>query len=551
MNSRISAPVDRLSAAAEGRVCLPSLSRLPVALLWLLVIAGFAARLAPLFDYKDHLFWNRMTEDGYLMQTVARNMALGLGMSTAEGTIPTNGVQPLATFLFAGLHFLAGGSKALGIAYGTAVFSALAGASAWFLSRLAHGVLKDLPAAGGLSVMAAAIWFASPFVIAHSMNGLETGLYYLAIIVTLCYYFSLDLRAAATMRISQRVALGLLLGLAFLARNDAVFFIAALLTAHAMIGGASSGGGFGHRAGDSIVAAVVSLIVAAPWLIHNKVLFGSIVPMSGAAESHGVHLGANLMMIPANLLQAELLYVPIRKSVESSWWVATICSVVLTGLAWLAWTMLGRRSLEGRRFCLLTLLFALCVSAYYGVFFGAPWFVSRYLSALSPMLAVLSVVSIYLFVAARIGPPRRLALLGSFAVTLLLLITVVRMVSQFVKAQSDGHRQVVEWVQRNVDDRQWVGAVQTGTLGYFHDRTINLDGKVNPRALRELKEKGDVRRYVLEETPINYIVDWSGIAGWVSPGSEPRFKEAFEVVVNDKAANIAVIRRIVPIDSAR
>ena len=52
-----------------------------------------------------------MSEDGYLMQTVARNMAIGLGMSTAEGTIPTNGVQPLATFAYAGLHALAGGSN--------------------------------------------------------------------------------------------------------------------------------------------------------------------------------------------------------------------------------------------------------------------------------------------------------------------------------------------------------------------------------------------------------------------------------------------------------
>jgi hypothetical protein len=67
------------------------------------------ARLSPLFDPAGRLFWQFMSEDGYLMQTVARNMAIGLGMSTADGTMPTNGVQPLATFLFAALHALAGG----------------------------------------------------------------------------------------------------------------------------------------------------------------------------------------------------------------------------------------------------------------------------------------------------------------------------------------------------------------------------------------------------------------------------------------------------------
>ena len=40
------------------------------------------------------------TEDGYLMLTIARNMALGNGMSTADGELPTNGTQPLATTIW-------------------------------------------------------------------------------------------------------------------------------------------------------------------------------------------------------------------------------------------------------------------------------------------------------------------------------------------------------------------------------------------------------------------------------------------------------------------
>lgn len=42
-----------------------------------------------------------MTEDGNLMLTIARNMAVGLGVTVSDGTIATNGVQPLATFVFA------------------------------------------------------------------------------------------------------------------------------------------------------------------------------------------------------------------------------------------------------------------------------------------------------------------------------------------------------------------------------------------------------------------------------------------------------------------
>jgi hypothetical protein len=120
-------------------------------------------------------------------------------------------------------------------------------------------------------------------------------------------------------------------------------------------------------------------------------------------------------------------------------------------------------------------------------------------------------------------------------------------VLHFRNGVSNGHRQVVDWIQKNVGEREWIGAIQTGTLGYFHDRTINLDGKVNPKALRARIERGQVMSYVLDETPINYLADWVGIAGWATTAAEPRFPQAFELVVDDKAANLGVLRRRVPV----
>ena len=61
-----------------------------VFLLALLAI-GFISRVLPLLDQDGRVIRQFPTEDGYLMLTIARNMALGHGMSTAGGTIPTNG----------------------------------------------------------------------------------------------------------------------------------------------------------------------------------------------------------------------------------------------------------------------------------------------------------------------------------------------------------------------------------------------------------------------------------------------------------------------------
>ena len=108
------------------------------------------------------------------------------------------------------------------------------------------------------------------------------------------------------------------------------------------------------------------------------------------------------------------------------------------------------------------------------------------------------------------------------------------------------HRQVVKWVQGNVSELHWVGAPQTGTLGFFHDRTINLDGKVNPYALRAILEKGNVLEYV-RNSEIDYIADWYGMADWVKMKSDPQFAKEFEVVVRDEQANLGVLRRVHPV----
>ena len=96
-------------------------------------------------------------------------------------------------------------------------------------------------------------------------------------------------------------------------------------------------------------------------------------------------------------------------------------------------------------------------------------------------------------------------------------------------------------MKNNLNEQQWVGAIQTGTLGFFHDRTINLDGKVNPMALRA-RRQGKVLDYVVN-SDIDYLVDWVGILRWADQG-HPTFGEHFEKVVSDPHGNLGVLRRV-------
>lgn len=508
----------------------------------LLIIIGIASRLSPLFDVEHRIFWQLMTEDGYLMQTIARNMAIGLGMSTAEGTLPTNGVQPLATIIFAALHYIADGSKQLGIIYVT-VFSTLVALSAtWLLRGLNLVLFKSWHISSNIAFLSAALWFASPLIIKHSMNGLETGLYYLAIIATLFCYFSLDLKYNQAMSNRQRVVLGILFGLTFLARNDAVFFIAALLIAHVVSSNGFLFEGIKHRLLDAIIAGFTSILVGLPWLIYNQLNFGSIVPMSGKAESHAAVLGENLMMIPANTLEAALVYFPIPGRIEQSLSVFIISTIILTALCMIFWKLFASKSLNAKRFFVTTYIFTVCICGYYGMLFGAAWFVTRYLSALSPMLWLISFMVIYVLLCS-IFNKQQFTRVFIFGASLLIVISAVSELLIYQKGVSGMHKPVVEWAVNNVDKQVWVGAAQTGTLGYFHDRTINLDGKTNLNALQAVLEQGQVLSYILDKTDIQYIVDWQGICGWTNEKKEPRFAVQFKVIVSDSVKNLCVIQR--------
>jgi hypothetical protein len=96
------------------------------------------------------------------------------------------------------------------------------------LFRLGEQVFSRIRNGREVALVAAGLWFVAPHVMAHSMNGLETGLYHLAVLVTLHYYLVMTSYAEQPLSGDKESPFGVLLGVTFLARNDAVFFIAAV-----------------------------------------------------------------------------------------------------------------------------------------------------------------------------------------------------------------------------------------------------------------------------------------------------------------------------------
>ncbi|WP_170605723.1 hypothetical protein [Ruegeria arenilitoris] len=506
------------------------------------LIVGVVYRVFPIFAGDDALAQFFITEDGYLMLTIARNMAIGLGMSVSEGTIVTNGVQPLATFIFTIPYVLTDGDK-LDSLVGVILISTLIAVAAFFvLQRFAHLVLRQFTDDPIWSWLVAAFWFVGPLLLFHSMNALETGLYTLIILLTLLQ-FSRVLNKGADSTFADRMFLGALCGITFLARIDGALLVVAIFLVWGLFEFLALRIKFFTVVGRLFTPGLLSLVFAAPWLIYNQLLFGRITPISGISQSHGANFGSNLSLLPSKLIEYVFPMLPVPTALEQTSPSIVIFALIIVVVLGLFVTSVWRTGSRIRLVVLAYLIFGFFLATYYGLFFGAPHFISRYMAPLSPVLITATVVvglNIVTWSRGRISQPV-LQYLGVAGLALSLAL-LGRLAIPGVKEQ--GHFQVVEWVQENVPQDIWVGAVQTGTLGYWRDRTINLDGKVNPNALRALKEQGDVLNYVLG-SEIQFIADWSDVADWPI---EERFRDTefarrFEVVIKDEAADLGVLRR--------
>jgi hypothetical protein len=506
-----------------------------------LITIGIASRVAPLFDPHGRLLQQFVSEDGYYMQTVARNLALGHGLAVSDGTVQTNGVQPLATFLFALCHYLAGGDKIGGIAGVTILSLFVSVAATWVFYKLLQKLLANHPDGPALSILTASFWFASPTIVQHSMNGLETGLYLLVSLSTLSLVASFVEQNDNAWSIKQTICLGIMLGICFLTRNDAAFFIAAILLARLLLWWPTNATMWQQRIQEVMIPGLISIAIALPWLIYDYRLFGSIVPISGISESLGARFGGNLVQVPAALFAFVTLILPVPHTLRTGSPILLLSLLALAIALSVSFRVLWRQSKAAPIVLLAYGIFGTLLIAFYGLYFGAPYFISRYLAVLSPICALIGITAVYRALQWLRADTRQIALVSSATLgALLILMLNVRVYRHGLEHE---HFQVVDWVSANVRPQTWVAAAQSGTLGYFHDRTINLDGKVDPEALRTRLSEGGVIPYVVANKKIQYIADWVGFAGW-SRIDKAGFNQRFELIVNDTKHNLAVFRRI-------
>ncbi len=446
---------------------MPSIPRLLAAAgaaLWLLY-AALAGRPSAA------LYATPIAEDGWYALTVARAVARGLGV-TIDGVSPTNGFQPLFTFLEAACFALVGGGAEAGLRAALLLAALVHGAGALLVASLARDAWDGARDERRLAAVLAFVGYLAAIKAYNDFyTGLETGLQ-LALYAAVWRLYTRDWRHLP----GDRIAMGVLLGMLVLARIDAAVFVAAFCLAELWQGRSA----FGAAILRCFTVGGIAVLVSSPWWIYNVAVFGHPMPISGFAQQ-------SLELSPERALTAlwalRSVAVPwIFAGAHEAWWSDALRVLAIAGIVALV-LFARRRQLvgpiepESRAFAGILLATYAVLVPYYGLVFFADWFYIRYFAPLS-LLAFVFVPPLAARAAPRAAPAAMAAAAGLTAV---LLVLAWRGEGLF---GASSHHVQLALVEKHVLPGDVVAAGQSGMLGFRRAYVVNVDGKVNAEALQ-------------------------------------------------------------------
>lgn len=474
---------------------------------WALGIALLLAALVALraADFADRLMSRDLValafaeggDDAYYFFTVARNIAAGRGI-TVDGVHWTTGFQPLWMAVCALAFSLAGDRGALALLY--AVSFALWFGGAWLAVRFVRNA-RDGEMAPLAAALIAVLFLCEGQFAQNYFNGMETGLS-----VTLCLglmvAFQRHLQGAPASN-RQLAGLGMLCGLAMLARNDNVFLCGALLGA-LLVSGARP-----RPFREALVIGAVASLLVVPWLAYCQWATGYPMPQSGIATSASLRGHDELDTVAWKLLLSivPLVGLKLRMLIVEHVALAAVVTLAAALACWLLWRRTGGPALDrGTRWTLLALAATgIAVLAYYSAFSSAVQFFERYFSPIK--LLVLLLLSLLI---ARALPRLRPWPAGAVAA----LLAAMAVGSNAYWTWRDfgqpfrgylGEAAFVMVRSAIAEGNTRLGFAESGRIGFLYpDRVVNLDGKMRVDVLAALRN-GSFARFV-QSAGLDYIV---------------------------------------------
>jgi hypothetical protein len=458
--------------------------------LWWIVGVAFVVRLGMWSFFATHFLalvtW-RLPDDALYYFTIAQNIASGFGISF-DGIHPTNGMHPLWLFAITPIFFL-GLSKIAAINVVLLLQSLIDVVVVWLIGSTVFKALDQSSEANRkYAAGAAALLYAlSPFTLMRGINGLETTLTSFVLMLWLRTYWS-------AVRDKRFVALGLVTGFLLLARTDSFLIILPLCICSL----------WGRKIGirQALVTAVIALIIVAPWLLWNYATFGSILQSSAQAVPIMAMRKYNVIYGPS--LKYVYLLIDTFKNVLKPFWYSTAGIALLT----IGYSILAKRKEFSATYRAVLWLVGggILLLAIHSFFRGfiRDWYVEELL----PLFLVAYGISI------GVNADRTSLSRGVWRLATVILIIQLWMNRQPMYASQQTVIERGVPLVENLSEHASIASLNSGYYGYFAKRPgsiINLDGVVNPEAVRSIKH-GDLNG-LLKRDSVEYILEFQGDFG--------------------------------------
>jgi 4-amino-4-deoxy-L-arabinose transferase-like glycosyltransferase len=277
-------------------------------LLVVLMILALAARLVivfvPTFFIEENfLVANSIAlDDAFITFKIARNVYSGLGFSFDNVEV-TNASPFLWTYLLSLFGFLDSVSFVLFALSLCSFFFVLSG---YFLYKTCMTIFRSRE----IAILTVFLYLFNPFFMLISVNGLETSLFLLFLMLSLYFYVS-RIRTSNP-KITSLVFFSVLLALMNLTRGDGLYFFLAFLIDYVFI---FREAGIKERFRNFLLVLIVFSLIVSPYFLWSYLEFGHFE--SGNAYYYSTLFAKNFAVNPLSAMSRQVLVFAMTASVMS------------------------------------------------------------------------------------------------------------------------------------------------------------------------------------------------------------------------------------------
>ncbi len=453
----------------------------------LITLVSFSLLLLRL-TLPDYWFFSiTFPDDAYYYFKTARNIVL-LGKSSFDGVNLSNGYHPLWMIILLPFFF-AIWNQALVIKIIYVLCLVIFFLTMLFLWRLQKREWGFIPAfIGSIFILKEYSYFT---------NGLETPLFLLCLMIVFCFIVT---RRLFTQAISRGNAnrLSILCSLTFLSRLDSalilIFFLTLILIMQIRLQGLRNAVSY------FMPALILGLCLTIPYIIVNKIVFGSSFPISGRLKTAFPHLG---------IMFTSDAYAFFMKYLKRTTIFIIFYFIVMGGFAQLLKRLKGYKYLSDDYF--LGMASLLCGSSMYFLylFLFSRWTVSEWYPAsidiIKPVLFpwILGLILRYYSI-------KHLKAVVCILSILYACFFITREYNRKKGMPKDRDHfamyNAALWIRDNVLGNDVLASKDTGKMGYFSmHRMVNLDGLINNEELQDYIYADKIADY-LNKNNVSYVI---------------------------------------------